>query len=100
MVAGRRGKWLLVGSVLMLVAILMLYFSSDVGLLADNEIENNTQNTQIKWSGTHLSEDARERIGAATVWSAYEENKRSQLWIFSKPHDHDEHGHDHEGHDH
>jgi len=50
----------LVGSVLMLIAILMLYFNSDLRVLAEKEF---AEGLNVPWSELHLSDQANARVG-------------------------------------
>jgi NADH:ubiquinone oxidoreductase subunit 4 (subunit M) len=58
----------LVGSVLMLIAILMLYFTSDVRTLADTFV-NSTQKSDrpIRWSELHLGDEVLADAGLAVI---------------------------------
>lgn len=55
----------LAGSVLMLVAILMLYFSSDVRVLSDEYLAGSPADRPIRWSEMHLGDSVNEKLGVA-----------------------------------
>jgi len=55
----------LVGSVLMLIAILMLYFSSDVRALAELQMFRTGPNADFEWSSLHLGPEIEAKIGRA-----------------------------------
>ncbi len=53
----------LVGSVLMLIAILMLYFASDVRALAELHIADDGPNSKFNWKELNLGKDVAAKIG-------------------------------------
>ncbi len=55
----------LVGGVLMLIAILMLYFKSDLRALADvSDLRGDVANPRVVWSELHVSDAATEKLKA------------------------------------
>jgi NADH-quinone oxidoreductase subunit M len=57
----------LVGSVLMLIAILLLYFSSDLRVLAERDWRRDQPHSAVDWDRLHLSPAAEAAIGRATT---------------------------------
>ncbi len=55
----------LAGSVLMLVAILMLYFSSDLRVLSDEYLAGSPADRPIRWSEMKLGDSVNAKLGAA-----------------------------------
>jgi NADH-quinone oxidoreductase subunit M len=61
----------LVGSVLMLIAILMLYFNSDLRVLADKAIAGKLN---VEWRDLHIGQAAQQKIGYAQTSPAENPN--------------------------
>ncbi len=57
----------LVGSVLMLIAILMLYFNSDLRVLAERDFYRDTPNSDVNWERMHLGSGVESKIGRAAT---------------------------------
>jgi NADH-quinone oxidoreductase subunit M len=64
----------LVGSVLMLIAILMLYFNSDVREVAKVSDINGTPNASVVWSDLKMAPSAEARVGRVTTDPSREKN--------------------------
>ncbi len=57
----------LVGSVLMLIAILLLYFHGDVRTLAERDFDGSGSQGDIHWEQLHLGREVEARVGRKTI---------------------------------
>lgn len=69
----------LAGSVLMLIAILMLYFATDVRTLAESDFERLGSATSSNWNELHVGPAVDSKVGRASIGSSFGERRDAQV---------------------